>query len=127
MLIQTPEGIDEKVQALVAEDLKEAMLIPIKKVRGKAIGELRQKAVDALKKDENGENGFDSAQVVQACGRIESAALREAIRTNGRRQDGRKLTHIRPIVAECGVLPRTHGSVVYQRRDAVLFRGDVGR
>jgi polyribonucleotide nucleotidyltransferase len=121
MLIQTPEGIDEKVQALVAEDLKEAMLIPIKKVRGKAIGELRQKAVDALKKDENGENGFDSAQVVQACGRIESAALREAIRTNGRRQDGRKLTHIRPIVAECGVLPRTHGSALFTRGETQCY------
>ena len=121
MLIQTPEGIDEKVEALVGEDLKEAMLIPIKKVRGKAIGDLRQKAVDALKKDTGESDGFDSAQIEQACGRIESAALREAIRTNGRRQDGRKLTHIRPIVAECGVLPRTHGSALFTRGETQCY------
>ena len=66
--------------------------------------------MDALKKDTGESDGFDSAQIEQACGRIESAALREAIRTNGRRQDGRKLTHIRPIVArKCGVL-RAYGA-----------------
>jgi polyribonucleotide nucleotidyltransferase len=114
-MISIPIGIDEKVKDLVANDLKVAMLIPIKKVRGKAIGELRQKAVDALT------NEFNASQVVQACGRIESAALRDAIRTNGRRQDGRKLTHIRPIVAECGILPRTHGSALFTRGETQVF------
>ena len=37
MLIQTPEGIDEKVEALVGEDLKEAMLIQLRKSEGRRL------------------------------------------------------------------------------------------
>lgn len=34
---------------------------------------------------------------------------------SGKRVDGRKLTEIRPLYAEVGVLPRTHGSAIFQR------------
>jgi polyribonucleotide nucleotidyltransferase len=33
----------------------------------------------------------------------------------GKRPDGRKLTEIRPLSIEVGVLPRTHGSAIFQR------------
>lgn len=56
-----------------------------------------------------------SSDVINACGKIESRALRDAIRTNGRRQDGRTTSMIRPIACEAGLLPRTHGSSLFTR------------
>lgn len=41
--------------------------------------------------------------------------VRAKILTNGVRPDGRKLTEIRPIWCEVGVLPRVHGSAVFTR------------
>jgi len=41
--------------------------------------------------------------------------VREKILSKGVRPDGRKLTEIRPIWCEVGVLPRVHGSAVFTR------------
>ena len=41
--------------------------------------------------------------------------VRAKILNNGTRPDGRKLTEIRPIWCEVGVLPRVHGSAVFTR------------
>ncbi len=41
--------------------------------------------------------------------------IRNKILTKGIRPDGRKLTEIRPIWSEVGILPRVHGSAVFTR------------
>ena len=41
--------------------------------------------------------------------------IRDQILEKGKRLDGRKLTEIRPITVEAGVLPRTHGSAIFTR------------
>lgn len=41
--------------------------------------------------------------------------IRDTILTTGKRPDGRDTTTIRPISVDVGVLPRTHGSAVFQR------------
>jgi polyribonucleotide nucleotidyltransferase len=46
---------------------------------------------------------------------IEYRAMREMILSAGKRLDGRGLTDIRPITIEIGLLPRTHGSALFQR------------
>jgi len=46
---------------------------------------------------------------------IEYHEMREMILSTGRRLDGRGLTDIRPITIEVGLLPRTHGSALFQR------------
>ena len=46
---------------------------------------------------------------------IEKEIMRRHIIDNGVRPDGRKLTEIRPIWCEVGVLPRPHGSGVFTR------------
>jgi polyribonucleotide nucleotidyltransferase len=46
---------------------------------------------------------------------IEYVEMREMILTSGKRLDGRGLTDIRPITIEIGILPRTHGSALFQR------------
>lgn len=47
--------------------------------------------------------------------KLESESARELIIDEEKRLDGRGLAEIRPITAEVGVLPRTHGSAVFTR------------
>jgi polyribonucleotide nucleotidyltransferase len=46
---------------------------------------------------------------------LKEKVLRDEILERGHRLDGRKFDEIRPIWCEAGVLPRTHGSVVFTR------------
>jgi polyribonucleotide nucleotidyltransferase len=46
---------------------------------------------------------------------MEYVAMREMILEKGKRLDGRGLKDIRPITIEVGLLPRTHGSALFQR------------
>ncbi len=46
---------------------------------------------------------------------MEYVEMREMILNSGRRLDGRGLKDIRPITVEVGLLPRTHGSALFQR------------
>ena len=48
-LIIQPEGVDEAVAALVEDELKQAIVVPIKQERGAMIGAARDRAVEALK------------------------------------------------------------------------------
>ena len=46
---------------------------------------------------------------------LEYVEMREMILSQGRRLDGRGLKEIRPITIQLGLLPRTHGSALFQR------------
>ncbi|HEY5048940.1 MAG TPA: polyribonucleotide nucleotidyltransferase [Rhizomicrobium sp.] len=46
---------------------------------------------------------------------LEAHVMRSAVLDTGRRIDGRDLKTVRPIVAEVGILPRTHGSALFTR------------
>ncbi len=46
---------------------------------------------------------------------LERTAMREMILNEDVRLDGRKTTEVRPIEIEMGVLPRAHGSAIFQR------------
>jgi polyribonucleotide nucleotidyltransferase len=53
--------------------------------------------------------------VKEIFGDIEYREMREMILAEGKRLDGRGVKDIRPIVCEIGLLPRTHGSALFQR------------
>ena len=60
----------------------------------------------------------DAALVADAKGifsDLERTAMREMILNEDVRLDGRKTTEVRPIEIEMGVLPRAHGSAIFQR------------
>ena len=46
--VRVPEGVDEAVAALVEDELKQAIVVPIKQERGAMIGAARERAVEAL-------------------------------------------------------------------------------
>lgn len=53
--------------------------------------------------------------VADAFDQIIEAELRKNILESEKRPDGRKLTEIRPLNCEVGILPRTHGSALFDR------------
>ena len=46
---------------------------------------------------------------------VEADVMRNAVLDTKKRVDGRDLVTVRPIVAEVGILPRTHGSALFTR------------
>ncbi len=103
------------IQDIVGKDLSKAYKITAKAERYAAVGEAREKAKAALVGAE-GAPGEMSAEVFKtAFKEAEAAVVRGDIIRTGERIDGRKLDQIRPILAEAGFLPRTHGSALFTR------------
>ncbi len=106
--------IEAKVRNLVGDDLKAAYKIVVKQDRQNAIAEAKAKAVEALC-NEDDDNAPSKAVVASAFKAAESDIVRGGILDTGSRIDGRDTKTVRKIVAEAGVLPRTHGSALFTR------------
>jgi polyribonucleotide nucleotidyltransferase len=59
----------------------------------------------------------DKKLIAKAIESIMFKALRESTLAKGIRPDGRKIDEIRPISCQVSVLPRTHGSAIFNRGD----------
>ncbi len=106
--------LEGKVRGVVGEDVKAAYKIVIKQDRQNALAEAKAKAVAALCNEED-EAAPSKASVAGAFKSIEADIVRGGILDTGARIDGRDTKTVRPIVAEAGVLPRTHGSSLFTR------------
>ena len=102
------------MRGIVEDDVKAAYKIQIKQDRQSALATAKDKAIEALCDDEN--DDAPSASVVGGAFKsIESDIVRVGILDTGERIDGRDTKTVRSIVAEAGVLPRTHGSALFTR------------
>lgn len=66
---------------------------------------------------EEAEKPTDKKTVAKAVEKVFFKIIRSNILDKGKRPDGRKLDEIRPLSAEIDILPRTHGSALFQRGD----------
>ncbi len=103
------------IQKLVGKDLSKAYQITEKLERQVAVGEAREKAAAALVATEENEDGMDGNVFKSAFKKAEAKVVRGDIIKTGKRIDGRALDQVRPIEAEAGFLPRTHGSALFTR------------
>jgi len=105
-----------RVRELAAEDLKAAYSIRGKEERREAVAAAKAKVMEALLPGgvevPGGPNKLVIAERFKA---LESDIVRGRILDEGSRIDGRDLATVRPIVAEAGLLPRTHGSALFTR------------
>jgi polyribonucleotide nucleotidyltransferase len=99
-----------KVKAAGEAQMRAAFAIKDKQERVNAISAARDAVKAALSDDEKADANLGSAFK-----KLESAILRGDIISGGARIDGRDTRTVRPIVAEVGVLPRTHGSALFTR------------
>ena len=85
-----------------------------KQARGNAVAavkdEVKAKFAEEIAADEKRPGQFD-----KLFDDMEYEILRSSILNDGVRIDGRKVTEIRPITCEVGVLPCTHGSALFTR------------
>src|SRR5581483_8947347 len=63
----------------------------------------------------NPENPIDKKTIAKAYEYVFFQTIRKNVLDEEKRADGRKIDEIRPLSTEIGVLPRTHGSAVFQR------------
>jgi polyribonucleotide nucleotidyltransferase len=101
--------------------LKAAKALPGKQDRGQAVKELRERAKAAVAPTEPafgfkpGEaGGVSDADFAHVWHGLEERAVRELI-LEGKRPDGRDHRTLRPIHCEVDLLPRVHGSSLFQR------------
>ncbi|MEE8518868.1 MAG: polyribonucleotide nucleotidyltransferase [Dehalococcoidia bacterium] len=90
--------------------------------RGEARGERNAelKAVEARAVDELGEE-FGEKVVAKAYDDVLKKTVRAKVINESKRPDGRALTEVRTLSSEVGVLPRTHGSALFQRGETQIL------
>jgi polyribonucleotide nucleotidyltransferase len=107
--------VDEALVAKVTEaaltGLKEGYGIARKMERYAKLDEVRKNAVKEL----TAENPSLKGKILEIIESLERRILREMILKENRRIDNRSNTEIRPISSEVGLLPRAHGSALFNR------------
>jgi polyribonucleotide nucleotidyltransferase len=94
-------------------ELREIKQIHLKADRNNATKELSKKAQAELA-PEGATGEITPAKVKSSFSHLEEKVVRELI-LDGRRPDGRGPRDLRPISCEVGLLPRAHGSALFQR------------
>ncbi|MBC8413144.1 polyribonucleotide nucleotidyltransferase, partial [bacterium] len=114
-VVVAPE-LDEKLMSAVSnyalEKIKAAIVIPDKMLRQETLDKVSQDLKDALNSDSETDISKDISFYFH---KLEKDLVRNMIIEQGIRADGRKPDDIRAISADLGLLPRTHGSALFQR------------
>jgi len=105
----------DRVKEIAEEELRQAYAITEKQKRREAVEAVRQKVFEQLLPEGGEANPADAVLLADVFKYLEQEIVRGNILQTGRRIDGRDLKSIRPIVAQVGVLPRTHGSALFTR------------
>ncbi len=106
-----PADLFAAVKAFAYDKMRIAVLATDKQDRDAKVSELTEETQTALAEQ------FPEmeSKINDAIYKLEKKVVREYILKEGKRVDGRNLDEIRPLSAEVGILPRTHGSGLFQR------------
>jgi polyribonucleotide nucleotidyltransferase len=107
-------AVHEAVRAVAEADLREAYKITQKADRYAAVDRVKTKVQEQLF-PEGAEGAYSKEAVGHAFHDLQGKVVRNNILDTGSRIDGRDVKTVRPILAEVGVLPRTHGSALFTR------------
>jgi polyribonucleotide nucleotidyltransferase len=110
-LPQLDEKLQETISSLSLEKIKQAIAIPDKMLRQEALNNILADVKEELSSDEE-DNLKDISFIFN---KLEKDLVRNMILETGIRADGRKPDEVRPISADVGFLPRTHGSALFVR------------
>jgi polyribonucleotide nucleotidyltransferase len=106
--------VETAVLAIAEKDLRDAYKITRKQDRYAAVDAVKAKVMAELV-PAGGEARFDPEKVKSVFKEAQAKVVRWNILDEGKRIDGRDVKTVRPILAEVGVLPRTHGSALFTR------------
>ncbi|MFB9074227.1 polyribonucleotide nucleotidyltransferase [Citricoccus parietis] len=110
----------EAVEQFAAARLQEIYSIADKLERQNTDDAYRAEVVEALA-GEGTQFEQRRGEIAKAYGAVTKKAVRQQILTNQVRIDGRGLTDIRKLTAEVEVLPRVHGSAIFERGETQIM------
>ncbi len=121
-----------KVDVVVAEQADPALVSSIEGIAKSAIesiidrGEGRGERNEGIKQAEREaieqlSEQYDAKTVAKVFDDVLKKTVRAKVIKEGKRPDGRALTEVRPLSSEVGLLPRTHGSALFQRGETQIL------
>ncbi|GAB3157574.1 polyribonucleotide nucleotidyltransferase [Myceligenerans halotolerans] len=108
------------VEGAVTEPLREALAIADKQDRENRLDEIKAGLVADLAGEGAAFEGRDK-ELSAAYRSLQKALVRRRVLTDGVRIDGRGLADIRTLSAEVEVLPRVHGSALFERGETQIL------
>ncbi|MCO1340172.1 polyribonucleotide nucleotidyltransferase [Kocuria polaris] len=108
------------VESAATAKLTEIFSIADKQERDNASGAYRDEVVEELAGEGKTFEGR-AGEVAKAFGAVTKHVVRQRILTEQVRIDGRGLTDIRQLTAEVEVLPRVHGSAIFERGETQIM------
>ncbi len=112
--IPEPDGLKERLIAAYYEEFKRVKQTVGKQARAEAVAALKERAKSEIIPDPDAEGAVLPGAFSKAWHDVEEKVVRDLILA-GTRADGRDNTTIRPIECLVDVLPRVHGSAIFQR------------
>jgi len=115
--VKKPEtkAIEVRIKELAEKALREAFAINLKQERSAKIGQIIAAAKETIQKEQGEGNVLDNLLLDKLFKKLEMDIVRGDLVKTGVRIDNRKPDEIRQIIAEVGVLPKTHGSALFTR------------
>lgn len=107
-------GLLDRLKSTFWDRYRQAKTTDGKLARAEAVAAVKAAALAEFIPDKNAEGAICEVDFNVAWHKLELAVVRELILT-GTRPDGRDHTSLRHIECETDVLPRTHGSAIFQR------------
>ena len=111
-LLQVNQDLLDIAYRIAGERIEAALYTEGKVARSKAVDALREEVKAAILEKHP---EADSFAISQAFDYVQKKAFRISILDKQKRVDGRGYQDLRPISCEVGVLPRAHGSSIFQR------------
>src|ERR1051326_1120068 len=111
LLTVKPELLEIAYQ-IAGDRIENALYTEGKVARAKAVGALKEEVAKAITEKFPETDAFS---ITQAFDYVQKKAFRISILDKKKRVDGRGYQDLRSIACEVGVLPRAHGSAIFQR------------
>jgi len=108
-------ALEKEILGIIEQDLRKAYSIAQKQERQNAVAAAKDKVMEHFFPGGAENPDYNKLRVAGVLHDLEAKIVRWNILDTGNRIDGRDVKTVRPIVAEVGVLPRTHGSAVFTR------------
>lgn len=105
------QGDLKKIEKEISTPLKKAILVQPKKEKETEIKKILDNLIEKIPE----ENEDEIRKTREIFFQIQKKLVRDLIINQRKRVDGRDFDDIRPISAEVGILPRTHGSALFTR------------
>lgn len=101
--------LKKHVEKIAKKSLEDVYTTVIKKERGSKLQALKVKLLEEIDLEK-----YDANKVLASFKKLQESTVRENI-LKGKRIDGRGVKDVRPVSTEVSVLPRTHGSALFNR------------